>query len=396
MVDMNGPAELDVDASERRAAHVRSRSPRFVFSSHDGYGLGHVRRNTLIARAILAIDPDAHVTVVTGVRVKPSWLTDHAIDVVQVPPLLKGIDGGYRHASLPFEAAIAERAELFARTVAMTQPDVVVVDRHPFGVAGELRRGLDLARSQGGRAVLGLRDVLDEPATVRAELAGDGWRGVTDTFDEVLVYGERVLCDHEVEYGLPTAVRYCGWVVEAAPASARDPRLLAVTAGGGGDGAEVFRLGIDLVKLLPEHHAVIVAGPYADRLPALGDLDEATRQRIELRAEQPGCGELFAAAGAVVQMAGYNSTFESLAAGVRPVLVPRRSPRREQAIRAARLAAMGVADIVDEGAPADEVAWLVRRPRQLSPMQLADAGVRLDGARRVAQQLLDMAKVGAS
>jgi predicted glycosyltransferase len=97
----------------------------------------------------------------------------------------------------------------------------------------------------------------------------------------------------------------------------------------------------------------------------------------------------------VVQMAGYNSTFESLAAGLRPVLVPRRSPRREQAIRAARLAAMGVADIVDEGAPADEVAWLVRRPRQLSASQLSDAGVRLDGAGRVAERLLAMAKVGA-
>ena len=58
-------------------------------------------------------------------------------------------------------------------------------------------------------------------------------------------------------------------------------------------------------------------------------------------------------------MAGYNTTFEALAAGIRPVLVPRRNPRREQAIRASRLTALGVADIVDEGVPVEEVDWLL-------------------------------------
>ena len=66
-------------------------------------------------------------------------------------------------------------------------------------------------------------------------------------------------------------------------------------------------------------------------------------------------------------MAGYNTTVEALAAGVRPLLVPRRSPRREQAIRATRLASLGLADIVDEDATVDEVSWLLRRPRRLDP-----------------------------
>ena len=36
--------------------------------------------------------------------------------------------------------------------------------------------GLDRARAAGAATVLGLRDILDEPAVVAAELAGDGWR----------------------------------------------------------------------------------------------------------------------------------------------------------------------------------------------------------------------------
>lgn len=360
-----------------------------MFSSHDGYGLGHVRRNSLIARAILELDPSAHVTLVTGVRVKPSWLDHDRVEVVGVPPMLKGPDGSYRHESMSFDEALGARRRIFHDTVERTDADVVVVDRHPYGVAGELRAGLDAAKQRGVRLVLGLRDVLDDRSVVEAELGGAGWEGVPELFDDALVYGERVLCDHESEYGLPMSPHYCGWVAERVePDHDRDDALLAVTAGGGGDGAEVFRLGIELASLLTEHRVMIVAGPYAHRLPDAMVVDPSVRARLELRPDAPGCGELFASAGSVVQMAGYNSTFESLAAGIRPVLVPRRSPRREQAIRAARLASLGLADIVDEGAPADEVAWLLRRPRRLAPGQLAAAGVHLDGARRAAQRLL--------
>src|SRR4029077_8079858 len=100
--------------------------------------------------------------------------------------------------------------------------------------------------------------------------------------------------------------------------------------------------------------------------------------RVRLVHDTPGCGPLFARAARVVQMAGYNSTFECLAAGIRPVLVPRRTPRREQVIRATRLAALGLADVVAEPASAAEVAWLLRRPRVLGSTDLEDAGIRLD------------------
>ena len=365
-----------------------------MFWSHDGFGLGHVRRNSLIAAAILEREPDAEIVLVTGLAVRPSWLGSGNVRVVQVPPMLKDQDGAYRHEELPFEIAIERRARMFHRTVEELRPDVVVVDRHPYGIAGELRRGLDLARHQGAAVVLGLRDVLDEPSSVRDELAGEGWAGVADGFDALLVYGDQVLCDHEAEYGVPIAPQYCGWVVERPAPAVRDEQLLVVTAGGGGDGEAVFRLGLGLAQALPGHRTMLVAGPYATRYDASADDD--LDGRLTVVRDVPGCVDLFARAGAVVQMAGYNSTAESLAAGVRPILVPRRSPRREQAIRASRLAAMGLADVVDEHAPADEVAWLLGRSRALRPGQLEANGLRLDGAHEAASILLSLAAVQAS
>jgi predicted glycosyltransferase len=255
----------------------------------------------------------------------------------------------------------------------------------------------------GSAIVLGLRDILDEPTVVQTELAGDGWAGVSSIYDDVLVYGEPELCDHQLEYGLPVAPTYCGWVAEAAPPRARERDLLVVTGGGGGDGDAVFHLGAELSSLRHDLRVVLVAGPYASaHLLPTADGEAAsvgrpgrrsanlTAGRLRVVRDAPGCADLFAAAGCVVQMAGYNSTFEALAAGIRPILVPRRSPRREQAIRASRLAALGLADVVDETAPADEVAWLLERPRLLPANALAGAGIRLDGADRAAHQIRNL------
>ena len=40
------------------------------------------------------------------------------------------------------------------------------MDKHPFGISGEFRAALSAVRKFGGRTALGLRDILDERATV--------------------------------------------------------------------------------------------------------------------------------------------------------------------------------------------------------------------------------------
>jgi predicted glycosyltransferase len=368
----------------------RRRGNRFLFFSHDGFGLGHARRNAVIAREVLTLDPSAHVVLLTGIGKRVAWLEDEGnVRVVRVPPLLKDSDGAYRNGTIPFAEAVARRGQALIEEVEADAPDVVVVDRHPFGTAGELREGLAGARRSGATLVLGLRDVLDEPTVVAQELASPAWQEAIELYDRVLVYGAALLVDHEAEYGLPTTPEYCGWVVTRPPPTKPEPRLLAVAAGGGGDGAEVFRLGSRLVELKSSWRGVIAAGPYS--APAAGLQPDAGGGRVRVLDGVPSCGALFSRAEAVLCMAGYNSTLEALAAGRRPILVPRRSPRREQAIRAGRLAALGLADVVDEGAHAEEVGWLLDRDRRLTPDRLREAGVCLDGARRAAQVLVELA-----
>ncbi len=364
---------------------------RYLFYSHDGYGLGHVRRNSLIARAVLAIDLEATVTMVTGLTARPRWLEgSERVRVHRVPPLLKGSDGSYRHETMSFEDAIRERERIFAALVDEERPEVVVVDRHPYGTAGELRAGLDLAREQGAAVVLGLRDVLDEPSVVRREIQGLGWAGVEEVYDDILVYGARHFLDHEAEYGLAVDLRYCGWVVERPDRTGVDPHLLVVAAGGGGDGAGVFELGAQLLAHHPDMAGLFAPGPYAGA-DALRRLSELVEGRARIVGPSEACSTWFPRAAAVVCMAGYNSTLEALAAGHRPILVPRRHPRSEQAIRAERLAALGLADVVGPAAdPADVALWLRHRPRLLPDGALRAAGIDLGGAQAAASRLHDL------
>ena len=61
----------------------------FLFSSHDGFGLGHVRRNAKIASALRSIDRRTPITLVTGVATRFAWLDQSGVNVVRVPPILK-------------------------------------------------------------------------------------------------------------------------------------------------------------------------------------------------------------------------------------------------------------------------------------------------------------------
>ena len=368
---------------------------RYLFYSHDGFGLGHVRRNSLIARALLDIDPAARVSLVTGIDVRPRWLRPSArVHVHHVPPMLKSADGSYRHEKLPFADAVRERERIVREVVDHERPDVVVVDRHPYGTAGELHRGLDLARRCGAALVLGLRDVLDEPSIVREEIRGLGWSHVEDVYDDVLVYGARHFVDHEAEYRPRVPLQYCGWVVEPPGPGRLRHNLLVVAAGGGGDGGAVFEMGARVLAHRPDLVGLFTPGPYSGD-EVLRRLRHLTSDRVRVVSPLGASGPWFSRAEAVLSMAGYNSTFEALAAGQRPILMPRRHPRREQAIRAERLHDLRLADVVHPGVDPAEVAGLLRQPRRLPEGALAAAGIRLDGAHCAARRLLALSKAGS-
>ena len=391
--------------ADRRAAGRAARPAwRVAFYSHDTQGLGHVRRNSLLAAALVAAFPEVTVLLVSGAREAAALPMPERTRLVTLPGLAKDVDGRYRPraAGCSLHDLVAARSGLIEDALAAFAPDLLVVDKVARGAFGELDRALVLLRAAyGTRLVLGLREVLDDVMTTRREWRAEGTaEAVLRHYDQVWVYGDRAVFDPAREYSWPEGVRrrvrYTGYLGHgrdellsarpgAAPAVAdtvRGPFVLGLV-GGGQDGGRPARAFAEAAY--PAGHAgVLVTGPFlppaeARRLEALA----GSRPDLRVLRFVGDVPALARRAAAAVSMGGYNATCELLSAGCPTLLLPRTRPRREQALRAEHLARRGLVDVV----PADRVtaravsAWLARqtggRRAGTSPE------IDLDGLRRL-------------
>lgn len=358
--------------------------PRLMIYSQDGLGLGHLRRTTLIAGAFLEARPGASVLTVCDSPVGQFFDTAPGHEHLKLPSVRKLGPGDWEplRLSMPFPDVLALRAKTICAAAEGFRPDVLLVDHMPHGAMGELVPTLDTLEERGVRMVLGLRDILDAPATVRRRWKLEGaFDAVERHFEDVLVYGSRDVFDVASEYRWPAELRhklhYCGYVCAPPSPTSRkrvrrrllgqdpDAKLVVAMAGGGADGYHLFENLLQAMpRLLAEQRCVllVVTGPF---------LPSSQRERLKaaarglpvvLRKSVPDSPTYLNAADLTVAMAGYNTTAEILSCGRRTLLIPRPGPSAEQRLRASAFAERDWIDWID--------------PDDLSPETLAAAMVR--------------------
>ena len=384
------------------------RRKRVLVYSHDSFGLGHLRRCRAIAQGLVAADPDMSVLILSGSPIIGRFDFGERVDFVRIPGIIKLENGEYTTLALgiDLEQTLAMREAIIRHTALAYEPDLFIVDKEPLGLRGEVRDTLALLRGRGCPAVLGLRDVLDDPA-----MLADEWRrkgagaALAELYDEIWVYGLPQICDPLDGLGLPPAVArktvFTGYLRRPLPPAAASgsqaaqafgeagPYLL-VTAGGGGDGEAMM----DWVLRAYESATALplpplfVLGPFmpADRQQAL----RARIQRVPAAAAivfDAYLETLIDRAAAVVTMGGYNTFCEVLSLDKRALIVPRTAPRLEQFIRASRAADLGLVSMLsDDGAhdPAVMANALRALPRQNRPSEVVVPGL-LEGLKNVSR-----------
>lgn len=345
--------------------------PRIALYSHDTMGLGHMRRNLLIAHAVARAPLGAVVLLIAGARRATAFSLPPGTDVLTLPSLRKEIDSRYRPRRLriELEELIAVRSAAIQAAVSSFEPDLLIVDNVPRGAVRELDRTLEELRWNGRtRCVLGLRDVLDEPAAVKRDWTrANNEEAIREFFDAVWVYGDPTVYDLVDEYNFPAdiaaKVRYTGYLDQTVrfefSGSKRPPferlrlpdgPLAVCVVGGGQDGAELARAfaGADL----PRHfNGVIITGPFMDEEPqgAIRELASGhPRLRVIEFVSEPM--QLLERADRIVSMGGYNTTCEALSLGKKTLIVPRVTPRLEQWLRATSLQDLGLVDVLHPSA----------------------------------------------
>lgn len=356
---------------------------KVLIYSHDTFGLGNIRRMLEVARHLVQSSDEVSVLVITGSPMLHAFRIPAGIDYVKLPCLQRNVQGHYAARSLHITLAdtVRLRANLIRSAMADFAPDLVLVDKKPFGVEDELAGALQALHEHARRPrmVLLLRDILDSPqATARVWRKNGYFEAITTYYDQVLVVGCPEVFDLRQEYEFPpfaaAKVQFCGYIARESGRQTRTEarrqlqvsaheRLLLVTPGGGEDGYALVDAALRGLALLPAKgrpRMHIVCGP---------EMAAAQRQAVAAMATAlPGVSlqdfsddmmSLQAAADVVLAMGGYNTVCELLSLGKRGVLVPRIKPGQEQCIRAERMAAMGLLAMV--------------HPDQLTPARLMQA-----------------------
>jgi predicted glycosyltransferase len=349
--------------------YPEQRRLRIVLYSHDTMGLGHKRRNLLIAQTLGSSDLEADILMISGIGTASDVPTPDGVDCLTLPALCKREDGQYqsRRLSLELEEMIGLRSQIIRTAVKNFQPDVLIVDNVPRGAMRELDPTLEYVRSQPHiHCVLGLRDVLDAPEAVRRDWRrADNCDVLRHYYEAIWIYGDPNLYDLRQEYGLPADIvakmqplgyldqrprlHYIRPSVRASLEALNLPKdnLVVCSVGGGQDGAALAQAFAQAT--FPEGMTgVLVTGPFMPPEVQQTLFDQVSHNpqlRIVDYLEEPTL--LLEQASRIIAMGGYNTTCEILSFQKPALLVPRIAPRQEQWLRAERLQQRGLVDVLN-------------------------------------------------
>jgi predicted glycosyltransferase len=337
-------------------------------------GIGHLRRALHLVGGLA--EAGIRVTLVSGGEELPELAGAAAERIVQLAPI-RATDASFRHlvdsdGRAVDDALRARRRQALLDAFAAARPDAVVIEAFPFGRRAfrfELDALIATARSRRPRALVlcSLRDIVVAPEDARRR------REIVDRvhadFDAVLVHGDPALIPFAASFPqaseIAERVVYTGYVgASAAPDRAEDDRSdgeVLVSAGGGAVGGALLATALAARRrgCLSDVGWRLLTGPNLpqDEFAALAaQLPEG----VALERYRRDFPQLLRHCRVSVSQAGYNTVLEVLAAGAAAVLVPFAELREtEQSLRAERLAARGVVELVP--------------PAELSPDRLAVA-----------------------
>lgn len=341
---------------------------RVMLYSHDAQGLGHLRRNLALAHHLAQLLPGLASTevtglVVTGLAPDEGFEVPEGFDWLVLPGVMKAA-GEYRPRRLRSTRTQlgALRSSLLEAALVSFAPDLLIIDRHPYGVRQELREPLRRLRLKhpSTRVVLGLREVLDTPGTLEREWASLGSaQQLRELIDQVWVYGDpkvhNVLETGEAPEALSDRIRFTGYLangrreVEAAqPAAAKDapaPEPFVLTTAGGGSDALPLLMAAAAMEPPAGHHHMVVCGPQLSE-EEFARVGATAGPRTTVRRTWPGMSRHINDAAAVIAMGGYNTVCEILSSSTPALVVPRERPRLEQLIRASALKDCAAVDLL--------------------------------------------------
>lgn len=381
---------------------------RILIYSHDSFGLGHLRRCRTIAHSLVGHYKGVSVLILSGSPIIGSFDFKARVDFVRIPGVIKLKDGEYTSLGLhiDLEQTLSMRESIIYHTAMSFKPDIFLVDKEPTGLKGEVVSTLKMLHEQDTINILGLRDVMDDPAALKIEWQRKQVQPVLENlYHDIWVYGLKQMGNPVESLDLPETITgkitHTGYLHRempnehhwVSPVIQHQPYIL-VTPGGGGDGVTMVNWVISAYETdqTITYPAVIVTGPF---MPQINQQEFNERcenlDKIQIITFESHIEFLMEQAIGIVAMGGYNTFCEILSLDKKALIVPRSIPRQEQLIRASRAVDLGLVSMLnpEQGlSPAIMVQALQQLPHQVLPSEQAINGL-LDGHNQIARLTFD-------
>jgi predicted glycosyltransferase len=348
---------------------------------------------------------DITVTLVLGGEPPPWPISVRAERIVQLAPV-RARDASFKElvgpGGQPIDRNLQQaRRETLLAAFDAARPDVVIIEAFPFGRRAfrfELEPLVEAAKARRPRPriLCSVRDIVIVPddATRRREIIDK----VQADFDFVLVHGDPGFIP--LEESFPAAPKiadrliYTGYIGAPDPAGGGDEIACAnevlVSVGGGAVGGPLLTTALETRRrgCLADLTWRLLAGP---NLPArtFEILTGCLPEGVILERYRQDFPLMLRRCRVSVSQAGYNTILDILTARAPAVVVPFASEREtEQQLRAERLAACGVLELLDEvNLTPERLNRAIERAIERGPRTIT---VHADGAHRAASLIADM------
>ena len=335
---------------------------RILVYCHDLFGLGNVKRMLLFSHHLRQVYPQADLLFIMGSSRIGMFDLPSRFDYIKLPEIKRDPSGSIASGVLDVETAriVRMRSEIILSAAEGFQPDLLIVDKKPFGAAGELQPMLEQLPRHIPR-ILVCRDILDAPDKTREEMRASGFaNSIRSYYDQILILGEQEIFDFGQAYDLPADVdarlAYCGYLAPLEnPQPAENVRrnmgldpmrpVVLATVGGGEDGESLLSMFAASAKQAKgAWQSVLVCGPNLPQ-PIYEQLSDFTAAEADIRLIRStnDMASLIHTSDVIVSMAGYNTVCGLMTSRKPCILIPRTEPSEEQLVRAKILYQRGLA-----------------------------------------------------
>jgi predicted glycosyltransferase len=386
---------------------------RLMVYSHDTFGLGNIRRMLAICKHLLDTVPGLSVLLISGSPMLHSFRLPRGLDYIKLPCLGRSDRGelSAKYLGTETDEVLKLRSDLMLSAAANFKPDLLLVDKKPYGLKGELRGTLEYLTEEQPETqiVLLLRDILDSPEVTTHEWQEQGYyQAIASLYDQVLVVGTPEIFDVRAEYHFPLSVarkvQFCGYIQRELVDKGRETlrrewqvspeeQLVLVTPGGGGDGYQLIDTYLKGLAQLPSDRiprSVIVCGPEMPPLQRCAFYQASNAYpQVQIEEFTDNLIGYMDAADAVISMGGYNTVCEILSLGKRAIVIPRVHPVKEQWIRAERMSKLGWFQAIhpDRLTPGILMQHLQDQLQEIITEPLLSPALNLNALPRIAQLL---------